>query len=119
MPKVTGIDYINDDEEDIADKIHQASLTTTIYKEDVRLIITESAKATPSKMSGPGGAGGIKKPSPQTTAKRPLGGAGGGFGKPKMGGGFGGPRKPVMGGGIKPKGVGVGAGAAIGAASPK
>ena len=39
-----------DEEDDIAEKTRQVCLTTTIYKEDVRLIITESAKATPSKM---------------------------------------------------------------------
>ena len=104
MPKMSNIDP-NDDEDDVREKIHQACLTTTIYKEDVRLIITESAKNTPSKSTmASGGGAGIKKPTP---SKRPMGGGigGGQFGKPKMGGGFGGPRKPI-GGGIKPKGIG-------------
>ena len=68
MPKVLGIDG-NDDEDDVAEKTLKAALTTTIYKEDVRLNITETAKATPSKV--PSGAPAFKKPTPQ---KRPLGG---------------------------------------------
>lgn len=102
MPKVLGIDA-NDDEEEIAEKIHEAAQKPIIYKEDIRIIVTEMSKTmTPSKGSGLGGgsAGIGKKPTPQ---KRPLGGAGGGqFGRPKMGGGFA-PKKPIGGGFGKPK----------------
>lgn len=98
MPKVQGIDN-NDDEDDVAARILKVALTPTIYKEDVRLNITEASKATPSKSSGAGG--GSAAP-----AKKPIAmGGGGQFGKPKMGGGFGGPKKPI-GGGVKPKGAG-------------
>ena len=52
MPKVAGIEG-NDDEDEVADKILKASLTTQIYKEDVRLIISEAtSRATPSKGAG-------------------------------------------------------------------
>ena len=87
MPKVLGIDPVNDDEDEIAEKTLKVALTTTIYKEDVRLTISESSKATPCKNTGPRPVGG--------------GGSGGGIGGgqfsrgPKMGGGFGGPRKPI------------------------
>ena len=105
MPKVPGSEG-NDDEDDVAEKVLKAALTPTIYKEDVRIIISEASKATPSKAAGPPGASagaGFKKPTPQ---KRPLGG--GQFSRgPKMGGGFGGPRKPI-GGGVKPNDIPVG-----------
>ena len=96
MPKVTGIEGL-DDEEEIADKIHEAALKPVIYKEDIRIIVTDTSKMmTPSKGAGlaMGGAAacGIKKPTPQ---KRPLGGVGGGaFARPKMGGGFAPKSKP-------------------------
>ena len=75
MPKVQGVDG-NDDDDDVAEKIHQAALKPTIFKEDLRITISESAKATPSKMVGTsGGGGGFKKLTP---SKRPLGGGVGG-----------------------------------------
>ena len=90
MPKVAGIEKI-EDEDDVADKILKASLHTTIYKEDVRLIIAaDKFKCSPNK-------GAASKTSPQT--KKAGGAAPFSMGKPKMGGGFGGTKKALA----KPK----------------
>lgn len=40
MPRVTGIEG-NDDEEEVEQKILQVALTTTIYKEDVRITVSD------------------------------------------------------------------------------
>ena len=41
MPKVTNIDAANDDEDEIEKKTLKVALTTEIYKEDIRLIISD------------------------------------------------------------------------------
>ena len=49
MPKVNGIEG-NDDEDDVERRILEVALTATIFKEDIRIIITESsAKPSPKK----------------------------------------------------------------------
>lgn len=49
MPKVNGIEG-NDDEDDVERRTLEVALTATIFKEDIRIIITESsAKPSPKK----------------------------------------------------------------------
>ena len=95
-PKAKKPDEESEDESEVQDKILKVMLCTTIYKEDVRLIISDNPKLSPPKKTGGIGIGGAVTAT-GVFARKPL------MGKPIIGG------KPIMGGFGKPKMGGIGA----------